>query len=30
MIIVSFEEISAMVSDTPRLVPIDCAISYKA
>ena len=30
MIFVSLEEISAMVSDTPRLVPIDCAISYKA
>ena len=26
----SFEEISAMVSATPRLVPIDCAISYSA
>ena len=23
----SFDEISAIVSDTPRLVPIDCAIS---
>src|SRR6266851_120703 len=26
----SFDEISAIVSDTPRLVPIDCAISYSA
>src|SRR5262245_28464734 len=25
-----FDEISAIVSDTPRLVPIDCAISYSA
>src|SRR2546423_15692326 len=26
----SFDEISAIVSETPRLVPIDCAISYSA
>ena len=25
--LLSFDEISAIVSDTPRLVPIDCAIS---
>src|SRR6185436_20408454 len=26
----SFDEMSAIVSETPRLVPIDCAISYNA
>ena len=30
MIFVSFDEISAIVSETPRLVPIDWAISYSA
>src|ERR1043166_198141 len=30
MIFESFDETSAIVSATPRLVPIDCAISYSA
>ena len=27
MMLISFDEINAIVSATPRLVPIDCAIS---
>ncbi len=30
MMLISFDEMSAIVSATPRLVPIDCAISYSA
>ena len=28
--LLSFDEMSAIVSDTPRLLPMACAISYKA
>ena len=28
--LLSFDEMSAIVSDTPRLLPIACAISYSA